>query len=83
MNDEIYSALHDLGLAKQSLEKALCALAHCNGWGKDQMVNIAVDYLVEANSRFLYQVDKHLSRYIRKEDTECPTGESAPDAESV
>ena len=60
MNDEIYSALHDLELARQSLEKALCALAHCNGWGKDQMVNIAVDYLMEANARFLYQVEKRL-----------------------
>lgn len=47
------------------------------------MVNIAVDYLTEANSRFLYQVEKHLSRYIGKEDVGCPTGESAPDAESV
>ena len=78
MKEEIYSALHDLGLARQSLDKALCAVIHCEGWGKDQMINIAVDYLIQANARYLYQVDKILLRSIRKGDALCHTGESAP-----
>ena len=67
--DEIYGALHNLGLARNSLEKALATLVYCPGWGSEKLLEIVQDYVMQADANFLYRVGLALQRYIEEENT--------------
>lgn len=59
--------LTELRLAQQALEKAAFAATHCEGWARDTMLDIAFDYVQQANCNHLEKINE----YLQKLEKEC------------
>lgn len=70
MNDHLFAVLHDIGLARSYLDEALTAVYAID---KDNRFSeIAVDYIMEANARFLYAAEKKLNEAVVHERSPKP-----------
>ena len=60
----VYSALNDIGWARNYLEKAQHALCLLSDLSESNAltVQIAIDYMMEANAKFLYSAEKSLGK---------------------
>lgn len=67
MDDLFYVVSHDIGWARDRLDKALSALSYGND---PKMRNIAQDYIMEASAKFLYGVERRINDRILETLTE-------------
>ena len=60
----VYSALNDIGWARDRLEKALHALVLLSDLNESDSTTaqIAIDYIMEANAKFLFNTKKTLDK---------------------
>ena len=60
MENKISSVSHDVAQARAALEKALCALAAHSNTDYSKLLEIAQDYIMEANSKWLHSAEHQL-----------------------
>ena len=63
----VYLANHSIGLARCDLSKALYTVqTYRSGQKDDELLQIAVDYLMQANGKYLYEAEKYLYPNLEK-----------------
>ena len=67
MNDpKICGASHDVSQAREDLNKALCALDAYLNTGYSKLLEIAQDYIMRANSKWLYSAENRFDELREK-----------------